>query len=88
MLNASPGLPDPIFRCPLRSILARMLRRNNMAALELHRPAAALPAGAPAGLVPFDDPRRQQAEDELSNIIAMRDGDVLGESLRLSLCSK
>lgn len=56
----------------------RMLRRNSMAALELHRPSAALLGGGPVGLVASDDPRRQAAEDELSHVIASREGDVLG----------
>lgn len=43
-----------------RSVLSRMLRRNPMAALELHIPAATLPPGSTPGLPQLDSDESQQ----------------------------
>jgi hypothetical protein len=43
-----------------RSVVGRMLRRNPMAALELHIPAATLPPGSTPGLPQLDSDENQQ----------------------------
>ncbi len=55
---------------PRPSVLMRLLRRNSMAALDLHVPAAAAPGG-PAPELPL-------AGSTSSDIIAARSGAVLG----------
>lgn len=66
-LSRKPSTHDPH---PPPSVLMRLLRRNSMAALDLHVPAAAAPGG-PAPELPL-------AGSTSSDIIAARSGAVLG----------
>ncbi|GBF92770.1 paladin [Raphidocelis subcapitata] len=67
-------------RPELRSVLSHMLRRNPMAALEMHVPAATLPPGTPPRAL--DDEANahlmRAAEDQAEGIISSRHGRVLG----------
>ncbi|KAK9839780.1 hypothetical protein WJX81_000925 [Elliptochloris bilobata] len=74
-------------RPELRSVLERMLRRNPLAALALHRPARPDPPspgpqqGPPADASPggaSDDEATETAEDATALLIANRSGAVLG----------
>eukprot|EP00775_Hariotina_reticulata_P011247 gene11247-11396_t len=71
-------------RPELRSVLSRMLRRNPLAALELHIPAATLPPGTAqqsAGMDEDEDANQaalSQAEARADVIIESRTGSVLG----------
>eukprot|EP00879_Flechtneria_rotunda_P018628 GHRR01019549.1.p1 GENE.GHRR01019549.1~~GHRR01019549.1.p1 ORF type:complete len:942 (+),score=356.76 GHRR01019549.1:158-2983(+) len=65
-------------RPELRSILSRMLRRNPLAALELHIPAATLPPGTTNAHAGHDDPVMSLAEARVDVIVEARAGAVLG----------
>ena len=61
------------------SVLQRMMRRNPLAALCLHRtPGAEALSPKPDQLLREDDSAAEQAEDELATRVASRDGEVLG----------
>ena len=61
------------------SVLQRMLRRNPLAALSLNRPSSAAPPSPPPDLKHIAlEPGDETADDEASQLIATRPGQVLG----------
>ncbi|KIY98140.1 hypothetical protein MNEG_9823 [Monoraphidium neglectum] len=74
--------PDWVASRPeLRSVLSHMLRRNPMAALEMHVPAATLPPGTQQRALDDDEANAsliRAAEDQAETIISSRGGRVLG----------
>ncbi|KAI8474087.1 MAG: inositol hexakisphosphate-domain-containing protein [Monoraphidium minutum] len=82
--NSPHHIPFPDWtasRPELRSVLSHMLRRNPMAALEMHVPAATLPPGTPPRVMDDDEASARlirAAEDQAEGIISSRGGRVLG----------